>query len=363
MATRRRTKCRTDEELLVQCSACSYWFEAGKVGLESKEIADIEKLIFHCSMCKLVEAVTRLEARVASSEKLQQEKIKAVEEELEKLGSAMREISLTLKGLPKQKEAVCKQVSKEKVVETDVVKLGKNTREARKIQANDEVVTVMDARNSTEAQQVTPKSYSNAVQGHTKTTADNRKRVLVIGDSQVGAAAKKLNTKQMDVRTVCLVGAGVEKVSEQLEVIGSEKGGEQLKGCIVVVHVGGNDISKFKGRSEELVGRLRKMVKFLKEKKAMPVISEITPRNYKSSGWTASALSINDRLRMICKKEDVTNLTTWQVFYKQGQIDDKLYKDDVHFSNIGDEELAGAWTTGIEEEIRKTWKRLGVQRV
>ncbi|MPC39292.1 hypothetical protein E2C01_032823 [Portunus trituberculatus] len=91
-------------------------------------------------------------------------------------------------------------------------------------------------------------------------------KILLIGDSQVRHLDAEFCDKDRRTGTkVCLPGAGIERVSAQLDTCLAD--GTKL---IVFLSVGGNDICKV--RSEELFRRFREALAKIRNKDATPVV-------------------------------------------------------------------------------------------
>ena len=101
------------------------------------------------------------------------------------------------------------------------------------------------------------------------------------------------------------------------EVIGKEDA--------VVVHMGGNDIEKF--RSEEVMRKYQEMMEVLKGKVSRVLVNGILPRKCQSGEWHSRAMGINNRVRELCRKLGFEFVSLWQIFINKP----KLYAlDGVH---------------------------------
>jgi hypothetical protein len=280
----------------VRCKHCEYLFEVKRVGLEGKTDEEIRGFI--CTICKLECRIIALEVR------------------LSKLEISGSEIEVLKAGLQEARS-----------VQNCVEKSQGKIEVSAKVKVNNDTVVMSKAE-------------------------DRRKNVIVVGDSLVGTSSFCLDERQMKVDRNCLPGAGIDEVHMKLKELVGAKDKKELQGSFVVLHVGGNDIDKYKGRSEELVKKLRDNILFLRENRCKVILSGIIPRLRHGAAWTSFALSLNSRMKSFCDTNGCSFVDSWSMFWQQQH----LYKDNIHITAEGDIALAGLWTTAIIEQISKTWK-------
>ena len=126
---------------------------------------------------------------------------------------------------------------------------------------------------------------------------------------------------------VCYPGAGVADVEERLDRVVRGSG----ENTTVLIHVGSNDVSKF--HSEELLNRYKKLVLTLRNTRRKGILTGILPCIWRREEWSSRALGINQRVRALCKANDVLFVDLWDDFYGK----DVLYRQDGrHLSKQGD---------------------------
>ena len=168
--------------------------------------------------------------------------------------------------------------------------------------------------------------------------------VLLIGDSQVRHLDRTFceNARERRVR-MCLPGARVQDVSDRLDRLLEGTGNE----TVVVVHVGGNDVSR--KRSEELVNRYRVMLEKVRSSGRTGVVCGVIPRICEGGEWLSRAISLNDRIEGMCRSLGLRFVDGWDTFFGKHEM---FAKDGVHLSRVG-AEVYGAQLEGTVKAIRQ----------
>jgi lysophospholipase L1-like esterase len=155
-----------------------------------------------------------------------------------------------------------------------------------------------------------------------------------------------MDHRKYEVTSRCLPGAGVDRIGEEIRKLAEEEGGRKLEGRTVVLSVGGNDVDRYRGRSEELVDKFRDLLSFLKERRIRVVVQEVLPRPAKTEAWNGLALSLNARLQYLCRNKDgVTFVHFWAAYWGK----DFLFRDGVHLNATGGVQLAEGWMHGVSQ--------------
>ena len=127
----------------------------------------------------------------------------------------------------------------------------------------------------------------------------------------------------------CYPGAGVDDIKNSVDDF-SENASE---GCAYVVHVGTNDITKF--RSEELIAKYKDLMRRLKNKSKKIIFSGIIPRFGRQShfrNFHDRAIYINNALKSLCKDEGIGFADNWTNFANR---QDLFQQDGVHLNSVG----------------------------
>ncbi|XP_069946335.1 uncharacterized protein [Cherax quadricarinatus] len=175
----------------------------------------------------------------------------------------------------------------------------------------------------------------------TTAPANEGKRILVVGDSQVRYVDRAFCNRNKKMRDrVCFPGAGVGDIVNRLDNIMSGNGNKP----IICLSAGGNDIGK--GRREELLDKYRSAIDFIKSKGGIPIICSILPRRGVGNEWLSRAIGVNCWLDRYCKELAIPFIDNWNNFYGKH---DMYARDGVHLSGAGVVALADSIEKAIGE--------------
>jgi DNA repair exonuclease SbcCD ATPase subunit len=173
------------------------------------------------------------------------------------------------------------------------------------------------------------KLYSSAVVEDKKLTRlPQDERIIVVGDSMARGVGKKLKF-QHGGEVYAQGGARIEEVGSQIENM-KLSGDENL-----VVMAGGNNIEVH--GTEEIMKKYRAVMDLIKEKRMKKVtVVGLFARRYFGGYLNSKVLSLNERLKNLCKERGLTYLEV--DVHRNGWW--LIGQDGVHFSREGEDEVA-----------------------
>jgi hypothetical protein len=170
-----------------------------------------------------------------------------------------------------------------------------------------------------------PEEKEESEAGMSSRKKEKKATMIVVGDSIIREGVEKMKRDKFDVNARCFPGAGIDRIGEEVRKIAEEEGGRMLEGKTVVLSAGGNDVDKYRGRSEELV-------------------QEVLPRTAKSAEWNNLVLSLNTRLEHMCRNDRKLKFVHfWNAYWGETC----MFRDGVHLTEMGGAYLASGWTYGV----------------
>lgn len=254
-------------KVFVKCGICEYQFDRKLVGKlqEGQE--------FVCVACSLGKRLTVLEERVNKLESCLKQDIT----DLKKDVAEIKAILVEFKGESKPKPS--SKLSRSQAGDSD----------------EGSQLLLVD---------LPPVTETANMQGKTSVVGavSNRESILLVGNSMV----RGVSNSSGKAKVVYIPGGGI---ADMEDVISGDLPAN------VILHVGANDVSKFKGRSEKLVDKIKAVLEKLKEKRKNVIISGIIPRPCMGRDWHNAALSLDIRMQTMCKKLGFGFIDNWSCFY------------------------------------------------
>ena len=169
---------------------------------------------------------------------------------------------------------------------------------------------------------------------------DKESEVIVVGSSRVRYLDRAFCERNPDKRLrICYPGARVRDVADRLDDVlaGSSEG------CIVIVHVGVNDVGD--GRSVETVEQYRRLLQRLVWQRCRGVVTGILPKLRAGQVWLSRALGINGHIRDMCEEFGFMYLDMWDSFMGK---EDMYALDGIHLSRKGVKEVATVYEEVVQ---------------
>ena len=151
--------------------------------------------------------------------------------------------------------------------------------------------------------------------------------IMIYGDSRTRFLDRAFCEKNREKRMrVCLPGAKLKDLSDRLDDV--------IRGSrpdsVVIVHGGVNDVGNT--LSEELFGTYKTMVAKLVKSRRKCIITGILPKYRAGLEWSSRALGMNERVRKLCKENNIQFLDYWGRFWDKKEL---YSMDGYHFSRSG----------------------------
>ena len=149
----------------------------------------------------------------------------------------------------------------------------------------------------------------------------------------------------------CYPGAKIDDITKALEDITAKEKHDSL----YIVHVGTNDVQNT--NSEELPEKYKRLIDTLKEKRSKFIVFGILPRIGAENQFYNKAFSTNDRLKLLCSKENVEFLNLWNHFYDQRIL---FNHDGLHLNPVGSACLGRLLSDAVEAHRTKNGEQRGL---
>jgi lysophospholipase L1-like esterase len=288
-------------KLLIKCIECEYQFDKKLVGKRH----DQDDSIFLCVACCIGKRLKVLEDKVIKLESNRQE-ISELKDDFAEVKAAIADFHVELK--PRGSTLAGKQTRKVDVATDEEF-------------SECSQILLVDLPPETKPKVVNP------------LLSTKKEEILVIGNSLV----KNVSNSCGKASVITIPGGGIEDIEKHMRRDLPEN---------IIVHIGANDISRHWNRSEELLGKIRRVLETLKEKKKSIVISGIIPRPGKGSFWHNVALSLDMRVEALCKNLGFVFVDNWKSFY--GQQGNHM-SDGIHLNKTGTSKLEASFSCALKQ--------------
>ena len=271
-----------------------------------------------CLFCKQANEIEKLKKEILELKN----KIKETNSLLEDTRKTSKEINDEVVGNGKDIHEIRTQLANRRQIDSERIE--------NKEGKHEQFLKATGRRVATKKPKPQPK-VETATKNRFSLLSEKEEETVLVGDSMVKDQGEHFGLKNQKKRKVrSYPGATAKKIDEE---VGNMK--VENERTTIIVQASGNDLflrNGTAGQTEPLVKQLEKTVTTVKKKTKSAIVIGILPRLNVSHYALSKAIGINDRLEVICQRNNVRFLNLWDTFYGNRNL---FRRDGIHFSEEG----------------------------